>query len=194
MSNLQIPSAVLADRKPVLDRVLSDLPTIALECIRDALDERSGQLYPGKLYSYRGECVLGAMLRLTPTAPSKWRRRFLRALPRKQGIGCERPELARLLPRLVHLESCFDFTVRMASQADPSHSVKDWAQAAGRWIAASIVAELDRRELAAAPIRLLCPPSEALQAPPASRANGAASANTTRWTGHGGETWRISPE
>lgn len=179
MSNAQIPSAVLADRKPVLDRVLRGLPTPVLECIKDGLDERAGHLYPGKLYSYRGDCVLGAMLRQTATAPSKGRRLLLRALPGEHGIARERPELTRLLPRLAHLEWCFDRTVRTAAQVDPRLSVKQWAQVTGRWIATMIVAELDHRELAEAPIRVLCPTPWALQMPPASSANGAASANTT---------------
>jgi hypothetical protein len=78
------------------------------------------------------------------------RRLIARLRPRKKSIVHQYPRLARSLPRLVHIELCFDNTVRICREHDPSRSVADWAQAVGRWFAGCLHLELERRARSAA--------------------------------------------
>jgi hypothetical protein len=86
-------------------------------------------------------------------------RGLLRRLrPRKQSIVDEHPRLARSLPRLVHVEICFDMTIQICRERDPSWTVAEWAQAVGRWFAGCLYAELERRSrLAAEPLPGISP-------------------------------------
>jgi hypothetical protein len=62
--------------------------------------------------------------------------------PRKQSIVAEHPRLARSLPRLVNVEICFDMTIQICRERDPSWTVAEWAQVVGRWFAGCLYAEL----------------------------------------------------
>jgi hypothetical protein len=141
----EIPLAVATERKLVLDRTLRHLPDAALDAMRRGLDRHDGRLRPGKLFSAEGGCAVGVMLReLFPS--HRVDRGLLGWLrPPKDSIVDEHPQLARSLPRLVHIEIWFDATIQICRERDPSHSVAAWAQAVGRWFAGCLHAELDHR-------------------------------------------------
>jgi hypothetical protein len=134
----------------VLDRSLRHLPDVMLDAMRRGLDRHDGRLQPGRLFSDEGGCAVGVMLReLFPG--HRFDRRMIKRLRRRdESVVDECPQLARSLPRLVHIELCFDVTVRTCREHDPSHSVAEWAQAVGRWFAGCLHAELDRRSRAGA--------------------------------------------
>ena len=73
-----------------------------------------------------------------------------RLRPRRESIVDEHPQLARSLPRLVHIEIWFDATIRTCREHDQSRPVAEWAQAVGRWLAGCLYVELDRRSRPAA--------------------------------------------
>jgi hypothetical protein len=148
----EIPQTIAVERKRVLDRALRHLPEAVLDAMRRGLDRHDGRLRPGSLFSAQGDCAVGVMLReLFPGYRADRRRR-------SRSVTDAHPQLARALPRLVHLELCFDVTVRTCHEHDPSRSVADWAQAVGRWFAGCLHVELERRgRMGAAPRRASLP-------------------------------------
>jgi hypothetical protein len=167
----EIPPAIAAERKPVLDRALRHLPDGVLAAMRRGLDRHDGRLYPGKLFSDEGGCAVGVMLReLFPGYRAN--RGLIGRLRRpKDSIVDEHPQLARSLPRLVHIEIWFDATIEACRERDASRTVAEWAQAVGRWLAGCLYVELDRRTRAAVQGTMKSPASRSksklpLQAPP----------------------------
>ena len=55
----EIPPAVAAERKQVLDRTLRHLPDAALDAMRRGLDRHDGRLRPGKLFSAKAPARSG---------------------------------------------------------------------------------------------------------------------------------------
>ena len=55
----EIPPAVAAERKQVLDRALRHLPDAALDAMRRGLDRHDGRLRPGKLFSAKAPARSG---------------------------------------------------------------------------------------------------------------------------------------
>jgi hypothetical protein len=140
----EIPQTIAVERKRVLDRTLRHLPDAVLDAMRRGLDRHDGRLRPGRLFSAQGDCAVGVMLReLFPGYRADRRRR-------NRSVTDAHPQLARALPRLVHVELCFDVTIRTCREHDPTHTVADWAQAVGRWFAGCAYVELERRGRAAA--------------------------------------------
>jgi hypothetical protein len=141
----EIPPALAVERKQVLDRTMRHLPDPVLDAMRRGLDRHDGRLRPGKLYTEEGGCAVGVMLR--ELFPSYRARRGLlgRLRPRNQSIVDEHPQLARALPRLVHVEIWFDTTIQTCRERDPSRTVAEWAQAVGRWLAGCLYVELEHR-------------------------------------------------
>ena len=144
----EIPTAVAVERKQVLDRALQHLPNEVLDAMRRGLDRHDGRLRPGKLFSAEGGCAVGVMLRELYPRYRAERGLIGRLRPPKQSIVDEHPQLAQSLPRLVHVEIWFDFTVQACRERDPSRTVAEWAQAVGRWCAGCLYVELERREMA----------------------------------------------
>jgi hypothetical protein len=144
--NPPIPIAIAAERRPVLERALRHLPARMLHALRDGIDRSDGRLRAGGLFSATGDCPVGAMLReLHPRVRSH---RGLLGLSRACGesITDEHPALARAVPRLTHVEVCFDVTVRRCQEVNPVPGEHVWAQVVGRWFADCVTAELERRE------------------------------------------------
>ena len=149
MSNVQalpeIPPAIAAERKQVLDRTLRHLPDAALDAMRRGLDRHDGRLRPGRLFSADGGCAVGVMLRELFPGYEVERGLIGRLRPRAESIVDEHPQLAQSLPRLAHIEIWFDATIQICRNRDPSRTVADWAQAVGRWLAGCLYVELERR-------------------------------------------------
>jgi hypothetical protein len=141
----EIPPAVASERKRVLDRALRHLPDATLDAMRRGLDRHDGRLRPGRLFSARGACAVGVMLGELFPGHRVDRGPITRLRPRKKSVVDEYPQLARALPRLVHIELCFDIAVRTCREHDPSRTTADWAQAVGRWLAGCLYVELERR-------------------------------------------------
>jgi hypothetical protein len=141
----EIPPAVAAERKQVLDRTVRHLPDAALDAMRRGLDRHDGRLLPGKLFSAEGGCAVGVMLRELFPCYQVERGLIGRLRPRKDSIVDEHPQLAQSLPRLAHMEIWFDATIQICRNRDPSRTVADWAQAVGRWLAGCLYVELERR-------------------------------------------------
>ncbi len=141
----EIPPALAAERKRVLDRAVRHLPDEVLDAMRRGLDRHDGRLYPGKLFSAEGGCAVGVMLReLFPGY--RVRRGLIGRLRRpNESIVDEHPQLARSLPRLMHIELWFDTTIEICRERDAGRTVAEWAQAVGRWLAGCLYVELDRR-------------------------------------------------
>jgi hypothetical protein len=149
----EIPLGIALERKQVLDRSLRHLPEAALDAMRRGLDRHDGRLRPGKLFSDEGVCAVGAMMRELFPGHRVDRGLIGRLRPRQKSVVQVYPQLARSLPRLAHVEICFDNTVRICREHDPSRSVAEWAQAVGRWFAGCLHVELEhRRRPAAAPL------------------------------------------
>jgi hypothetical protein len=146
----EIPPAVAAERRKVLERAMRHLPDVVLDAMRRGLDRHDGRLRPGRLFSGQGGCAVGVMLdELFPGYGAR-RGPIARLRPRKKSVVDEHPQLALALPRLVHIELWFDIAIRTCRERDPSHTVADWAQAVGRWLAGCLHVELDRRSRLAA--------------------------------------------
>jgi hypothetical protein len=141
----EIPPAVAAERKRVLDRALCHLPDATLDAMRRGLDRHDGRLRPGSLFSAQGDCAVGVMLREMYPGYRVDRGPIARLWRRRRSLVDEHPQLARALPRLVHIELCFDIAIRACREHDPSRTVADWAQAVGRWLAGCLYVELERR-------------------------------------------------
>jgi hypothetical protein len=146
----EVPEAVAADRKHVLDRAVRHLPDAAIDAMRRGLDRSDVRLRPGRLFSDHGDCAVGVMLRELFPAYRRDRGLIGRLSPRYQSVLRAHPQLARALPRLGHIELWFDNTIRVCRELDPSHSVADWSQAVGRWLAGCLYVELERRSRAGA--------------------------------------------
>jgi hypothetical protein len=146
----EIPLAVATERKQVLDRTMRHLPDAVLDAMCRGLDRHDGRLRPGKLFSGEGGCAVGVMLR--ELFPSYRANRGLigRLRRRSESIVDEQPQLARSLPRLAHIEIWFDVTIRICQDGDPRHTVAEWAQAVGRWLAGCLYVELEHRSRPAA--------------------------------------------
>ena len=141
----EIPLVIAAERKPVLDRTLCHLPDAVLDAMRRGLDRHDGRLRPGRLFSKGGGCAVGVMLRELFPSYRADRGLIGRLRPRAKSIVEEHPQLARSLPRLTHIELCFDVTTRICQEHDPSRGAAAWAQAVGRWFAGCLYTELERR-------------------------------------------------
>jgi hypothetical protein len=141
----EIPTAIAAERKQVLDRTVRHLPDAVLDAMRRGLDRHDGRLRPGKLFSAEGGCAVGVML--TELFPGYRVDRGLIGRLRRpaESIVDEHPQLARSLPRLVHIEMWFDATIRTCREQDPARTIAEWAQAVGRWLAGCLYVELERR-------------------------------------------------
>jgi hypothetical protein len=141
----EIPPSIAAERKKVLDRAVRHLPDAGLDAMRRGLDRNDGRLQPGRLFSDKGDCAVGVMLRELVPGYRVDRGPLARLRSRKRSVTDVHPGLARSLPRLVHIELCFDITIRACRERDPSHTVAEWAQAVGRWFAGCLHVELERR-------------------------------------------------
>lgn len=147
----EIPPAIAAERKPILDRTLRHLPDAVLDAMRRGLDRHDGRLQPGKLFSKEGGCAVGVMLRELFPSHRADRGLLDRLRPPRESIVDEHPRLARSLPRLPHIEIWFDATIRICREHDPSRSVAEWAQAVGRWCAGCLYVELEHRAMTLQP-------------------------------------------
>jgi hypothetical protein len=141
-----IPVPIAIERRPVLQRALRDLPSDILVALRSGIDKNDGRLRPGGLFSATGDCPVGVLLRELEPGRRTLRGRFGLLRVCHRSIAQEAPELRAALPRIAHLEICFDVTVRRCVEDHPEPGAHAWAQAVGRWFAACVTAELDGRE------------------------------------------------
>ncbi len=143
-----IPDAVIFDRAPILKRSLRGLPTEMLLAMIEGIESDPDSLVAGRLFKdrERGGCPVGVMLRVM--YPAHYGRRWFwrsRCDPTIKGVACERPRLAKQMPRLRHLEHVFDTTVRSTRRRNRGLSPEAAARAVGLWFSAEAQAELQRR-------------------------------------------------
>lgn len=144
-----IPSDLARERGEVLHRALRDLPLALLEALVRGLRRHSDSLVTGRLYddSGAGGCAVGVMLRELSgkdCEPRLWRRRRS-----PETIYEEQPEMARVYPRLAHIEFIFDKTCQALRDARPELSERESARKVGLWMAAEAQAEINLRHLEA---------------------------------------------
>jgi hypothetical protein len=144
-----IPSDLARERGAVLHRALRDLPLALLEALVRGLRRHSDSLVTGRLYDERGAggCAVGVMLRELSgkdCRPPLWRRRRS-----PETIYEEHPEMARVYPRLAHIELIFDKTCQALRDARPELSERESARKVGLWMAAEAQAEINLRHLEA---------------------------------------------
>jgi hypothetical protein len=154
-----IPNPVIFDRAPILKRSIRGLPDDMLLAMIEGIETDPDSLVAGRLFKDRehGGCPVGMMLRVL--YPTRYRRRWFRrsrADPHTTGIACERPRLAKQMPRLRHLEHVFDTTVRWTLRCRSELGHQAAARAVGLWFSAEAQAELQRRR-ADRPRSYACP-------------------------------------
>jgi hypothetical protein len=141
-----LPLAVVADRKPILDRALQHLPDELLTALHRSLDRHDLRLNPGRLYHGPAACAMGMMLRdMFPAAHTeRGLHRWWKSVTQVSVYDSHR-NLAKMFPRLAHIEYVFDSTIARVNGQGVA-STTQWATTVGHWIADCVAAELERRQ------------------------------------------------
>ena len=123
----------------MLHRALQDLPVDVLTCLLRGVRRHADSLVPGSLQSGRGGCAVGMMLHeLRGTRPGR------RLRWRSPTIHEDAPEVARMHPRLAHIEFIFDRTCDALAgrrAVEPCEVARD----VGFWMAAEVEREINFR-------------------------------------------------
>ena len=151
--SVSLPDAVVEERGPVLRRILRGLPDEVLQALVRGLERDGHSLMAGRLFrGNHGGCAVGVTLReLDPETyavegPAFWlRHAWRRRLRWYRGLSAANP-------RLQHLEWTFDRAVTATYGGWRRRLRREAAVAVGRWIRFEGQAELDWRQLAAAPV------------------------------------------